>query len=225
MNGFGQSTNGDANAGQPLTNGPVVEFEFKRNANSNNNNNNNSFEGASMNNKATSSDSGLNITNHRSQQQHHLESSGGISKSRFGSETDIISDTDSDSSSNASTVTLTPCTSDREDEDDTGHHWTSSELDLEESLAISSTLSSVADEVEQFSKAASNCLLTNGCFDPDFHNANTTTSSNINSSNNNNNNNSAPIPSVINAPSTPSSSTPQITASDCDAAPLPNGVA
>ena len=55
MNGFGQSTNGDANAGQPLTNGPVVEFEFKRNANSNNNNNNNSFEGASMNNKATSS--------------------------------------------------------------------------------------------------------------------------------------------------------------------------
>ena len=54
MNGFGQSTNGDANAGQPLTNGPVVEFEFKRNANSNNNNNN-SFEGASMNNKATSS--------------------------------------------------------------------------------------------------------------------------------------------------------------------------
>jgi len=114
-------------------------------------------------------DSGLSMSNHHMHGSTNSISSasgaagGGGMKYRYGSETDIISDTDSDSSSNASTVTLTPCTSDREDNDE-------NPIDAE-SLVINS----VVEEVEQFSKAASNCL-TNGVFDPaDFHNVNTTT--------------------------------------------------
>ena len=128
----------------------------------------NSYDGVPQGNEH---DSGSNFPNHLHGNGVGGGGGGGMMKYRYGSETDIISDTDSDSSSNASTVTLTPCTSDRED-DDEGRHCA---MDAE-SLGISTTRSSVAEEVEQFSKAASNCL-TNGCFDPDFHNANTSAAS------------------------------------------------